>query len=368
MEGDNTSAIRPFGSVVDRYRSVATRLDTTFLKRVGVVTYFGVYAAIALGGRDVLNAATGALPAVVRPPLLAPLHVALGLPRSFAWALVSFTTMLVVLGVLVAVSLYRDDHGPEDRPARLGGRSLTGTLAPTAGARTVGRRVRSVGRRVLGTVPESPPSLDDDRPSPSTDGGATVDPEASGPSRSVVGDDGPSQGSVGGPAEESVGSPAGGGFPGDDSDWQWSDDSDDDEFEEYEDSGDERAETGTAGRERTREEATVDPLNPFGDDVPVDPVEAFDDAEVLVDNGYADDGYVVDDEPAGDAGGEPGADSDPDAGEVADSADSSVEPDEAAPWPDDDGTDAEDADADGDEEEPSADAEWPGDWISGDEL
>lgn len=361
MQGDNTSAIRPFGSVVDRYRSVAARLDTTFLKRVGVVTYFGVYAAIALGGRDVLNEATGALPAVVRPPLLAPLHVALGLPRSVAWALVSFTTMLVVLGVLVAVSLYRDDHATEDRPARLGGTSLTGTLAPTTGARAVGRRVRSVGRRVLGSVPESPPSLDDDRPSPSTDGGATFDPEASGPSGSVVGDDGPAQGSVGGPAEESVGSPTGGDPTGDDSDWHWSDDSDD-EFEEYEVPGDEPSETGSARRDRTREEATVDPLNPFGDDVPVEPVDEFDDAEVLVDDGHADDGYVVDGELDGDAG-----DVVADRPETADSSDA---PDEAAPWPDDDGTEAEDVspDADGDEEEPSADAEWPGDWISGDEL
>lgn len=333
MEGDTTPAIRPFVSVVDRCRSVAARLDTTFLKRVGVVTYFGVYAAIALGGRAVLNAATGTLPPFVRPPALAPLHVTLGLPRSFAWGLVSFTTTLLVLGVLVAVSLYRDDHGTDARPARLGGTSLTETLAPATRARAVGRRVRSVGSRIRGSVPESPSSIDGDRLSPSTDGGATVDPDASGAA----------------------------GSTGDDGD-------------------------GSSGGGRAREEPTVDPLNPFGGEVPVDPVDAFDDAEVLVDDEHADDGEVVDeerdgevahrseadDEPVGDTGGGPVAEGEPATGAGVDHAGSSDAPDESAPWPDE-AADAGDADgeetgATGDEEEPSADAEWPDDWIPGDEL
>lgn len=336
MEGDNTPVIRPFVSVVDRYRSVAERLDTTFLKRAGVVTYFGVYAAIALGGRTVLNEATGTLPPFVRPPALAPLHVTLDLPRSFAWGLVSFTTTLLVLGVLVAVSLYRDDRGTDDRPARLGGRSLTGTLAPTTRARAVGRRVRSAGRRLRDAVPESPRPPDGDHLSPSTDGGATVDPDASGAAGSVVGDEPTGDGSSGG---------------------------------------------GRAG-----EEPTVDPLNPFGGDVPVDPVDAFDDAEVLVDDEHADDGDVVDeerdgevadrseadDEPVGDTGGGPVAEGEPATGDGVDHAGSSDTPDESAPWPDE-AADAGDADveeigAQGDEEEPSADAEWPDDWIPGDEL
>jgi hypothetical protein len=72
---------RLFGADSDRFAAVRSMVDGDRLKRVGVVTYFSVYLAIALGGWQRLVALTQQLPALVRPPARSQLHVLLGLPR-----------------------------------------------------------------------------------------------------------------------------------------------------------------------------------------------------------------------------------------------------------------------------------------------
>lgn len=95
-------------------RSTVEAVDGDCLKRVGVATYFGVYALIALGGWQALVGATQRLPRSVRPPAPGPLHVLFGLPRSVAWSIVSLSVTVVTLGALatVHVARARDEDPP----------------------------------------------------------------------------------------------------------------------------------------------------------------------------------------------------------------------------------------------------------------
>jgi hypothetical protein len=76
-------------------------VDGRRLKRVGVLTYFGVYAAIFLGAREAVNVALAALPVSVGPEPLPPLAATLGLPVSVAWSVVSFAVALVAVGAVL---------------------------------------------------------------------------------------------------------------------------------------------------------------------------------------------------------------------------------------------------------------------------
>lgn len=88
------------------------RLNTGRLKRVGIVTYFGFYALIALGMRRGVNELLQWLPDDIRPALLAPLDSVFGLPTSIAWSITSLTVSLSVIAVVAGISLYRAN--PED--------------------------------------------------------------------------------------------------------------------------------------------------------------------------------------------------------------------------------------------------------------
>lgn len=81
-------------------------LDTTRLKRVGVVTYFGVYALVFFGIHRVVNRLILELPSVVRPPLLDPVWVVIDLPRSLAMGTFSLGVTALVLGAMVAKSAW----------------------------------------------------------------------------------------------------------------------------------------------------------------------------------------------------------------------------------------------------------------------
>lgn len=324
MDRDSTFVIRSVARTRDRLQSTVETLDTTFLKRVGVLTYFGVYAVIAFGGRRAVNGVVGALPPIVRPPALVPLHEVLGLPRSVAWALVSFATALTVICVLIAVSLRREAG---DRPPRLGGDSIRRTFSPGARVRWGGRRIR----RALTTASEP---TDDDRPSPSFDAGSSFsfDPtDEAPPPAAPDGDDGaeldvdeepptvPRDGSDGGGDTHADGKPEVGVSAA--------------------------ATVGTGVDQRT-----VD----VGDTSIATEAGTVDDAEILTDDESADGPSTSD------AGGDADREA---AGESADGVDRDVDGeslDEVAPWPDEPDT----ADAEAFDE----DAEWPGGWISGDEL
>lgn len=97
------------------------RLDTGRLKRVGVVSYFGFYALIALGVRRGINELFRWLPDGLRPALLAPIDAVLGLPTSIAWSLASFVVSLTVVAIVAGVSVYRLQ--PEDDPDSNAGRN-----------------------------------------------------------------------------------------------------------------------------------------------------------------------------------------------------------------------------------------------------
>ncbi|SEP21989.1 hypothetical protein SAMN04487948_12265 [Halogranum amylolyticum] len=81
-------------------------LNTRRLKHVGIVTYFGVYALIALGIRRGLNSMFQSLPQTVRPAPLLPLDVLFGLPTSVAWSLTSLGVALFTVGVVACHSLF----------------------------------------------------------------------------------------------------------------------------------------------------------------------------------------------------------------------------------------------------------------------
>lgn len=94
---------------LERARSVVTELqtlNTRRLKYVGIATYFGVYALIALGARHGVNWAFRSLPGVVRPAPLAPLDVSLGLPTSVAWGITSLSVALLTVSLVALHSLF----------------------------------------------------------------------------------------------------------------------------------------------------------------------------------------------------------------------------------------------------------------------
>lgn len=91
------------------WRSVVAELqslNTRRLKHVGIVTYFGVYALIALGIRRGLNSMFQSLPQTVRPAPLLPLDVLFGLPTSVAWSLTSLGVALFTVVVVACHSLF----------------------------------------------------------------------------------------------------------------------------------------------------------------------------------------------------------------------------------------------------------------------
>lgn len=83
----------------------AQALNRRRLKYVGIVTYFGVYALIALGLRRGLNTLLQSLPPAVRPGPLVPLDALLGLPTSVAWGLTSLCAALLAVGGVASYSL-----------------------------------------------------------------------------------------------------------------------------------------------------------------------------------------------------------------------------------------------------------------------
>ncbi|WP_254831701.1 hypothetical protein [Haloglomus salinum] len=115
--------IRLFGDDSGRLEAFRSIVDADRLKRVGVVTYFSVYLAIALGGWQRLVALTQQLPALVRPPALSQLHVLLGLPRSVAWGLVSLSVTFLTVGLVVSVQCYRSRSDAPPSLADISGRS-----------------------------------------------------------------------------------------------------------------------------------------------------------------------------------------------------------------------------------------------------
>lgn len=88
-------------------------LDTGGLKRLGVFTYFGVYAFLFVVHR-LVNRLVFALPAGVRPPPVAPVWEVLALPQSVAMALFSLAvTALVLTAVMARDALDRLDAADE---------------------------------------------------------------------------------------------------------------------------------------------------------------------------------------------------------------------------------------------------------------
>lgn len=124
----------PFDSDwAQRIRTLVEPMDAGRLKRVGVVTYFGVYALVAVGGWRVLVDLWQLLPPAVRPPALPPLHVLFGLPRSVAWALVSLSVALVTVGAVAGYRVSRARAGGSASLDELGGSSRLDRLRPSAG-------------------------------------------------------------------------------------------------------------------------------------------------------------------------------------------------------------------------------------------
>jgi hypothetical protein len=143
---------RLFGDNSDRFAAVRSIVDADRLKRVGVVTYFSVYLAIALGGWRWLVALTQQLPALVRPPALSQLHVLLGLPRSVAWGLVSLSVTFLTVGLVVSAQCYRFRNEAPPSLADISGRSWRDRM-PTAGGVRGGLPERP---RVRGRLPAAP--------------------------------------------------------------------------------------------------------------------------------------------------------------------------------------------------------------------
>lgn len=114
---------------VRRLRSTVGLVDTTRLKRVGIATYFGVYALIAVGGWRTLVGLGQRLPASVRPPVLPALHVLLGLPRSLAWGFVSLAVALLTVAVVATGHLVRARRARPQSLDDIGGRSWRDRLS-----------------------------------------------------------------------------------------------------------------------------------------------------------------------------------------------------------------------------------------------
>lgn len=136
------------GDESGRFAVLRSTVDGDRLKRVGVVTYFSVYFAIALGGWRTLVEFTQELPLVVRPPALARLHVLLGLPRSVAWGLVSLSATVLAMAFVVSVQCYRVRRDGPPSLADIGDRSWRSRV-PT------GREVRDRLPDVPGPSPRS---------------------------------------------------------------------------------------------------------------------------------------------------------------------------------------------------------------------
>lgn len=305
MRSKFTLPFRPFAGLYHRYRSVVARLDTTFLKRAAVVTYFGVYGAIAFGRRP-LNRAVNDLPALLRPPSFDPIHVALGLPRSVAWALVSVMVMLVVVLALILVSLHRDRRDPEDDVERLGEppqRTGVGRWTPAP----LVALSRAVTGRSSDRARDTPPS---------TDGGEAVAQETStdDASTTVLVD------------------------TTEDSNADVSEDT-----SEHDDPADQSDGSDAAVA------APTDPIPPVRTGLSQGQTYPFDGVEILTADG-AEGNVQVDESP------DEAVDVDPTANASGDS------PDSVTPWP------SETTEVSDDQESPSADAEWPGDWMSGDDV
>lgn len=133
-EGGVVAPSSPFDSDwIQQVQTLAEPMDASRLKRVGVVTYFGVYALIAVGGWRVLVGLWQLLPPVIRPPALPPLHVLFGLPRSVAWALVSLSIALVAVGAVAGYRVSRARAGESASLNELGGSSRLDRLRPSVG-------------------------------------------------------------------------------------------------------------------------------------------------------------------------------------------------------------------------------------------
>ena len=139
-----TGAADGDGNRIESFRTAIAPLDGTRLKRVAVVTYFGVYALIAVGGWRWLVDASQQVPPLVRPPAFAPLHVILGIPRSFAWGVVSLSITGLAVAAVATIQLRR---GAGDRQGEYTGsdRSIgKGLVAHTGGSsRPRGTRLRT---------------------------------------------------------------------------------------------------------------------------------------------------------------------------------------------------------------------------------
>jgi hypothetical protein len=105
-------------------------VDGDRLRHVSILTYFGTYGLILLGGREAVNAVLGVLPAAVRPGPLPPLATVLNLPVSVAWGVTSFAVALVAVALVLA-----DARPSSDRRLRTGaGSEADGSSDPTGAA------------------------------------------------------------------------------------------------------------------------------------------------------------------------------------------------------------------------------------------
>lgn len=104
-------------SILSRLAAVARRLNTRRLKRVGILTYFGFYALVALGLRRLVNRLLRAFPESLRPAPLAPLDATFGLPTSIAWSLTSLAVALLTVTAVAGYSLSRTPPNDADPTA-----------------------------------------------------------------------------------------------------------------------------------------------------------------------------------------------------------------------------------------------------------
>lgn len=104
-------------------------LDTTRLKRISVVTYFGFYALLLFDVHRAVNEVIRALPEVIQPPLLDPVWVVMDLPRSVAMGVSSLVVATLVVGILVARSALTTLG--ERRPGPTADRTARATTEPT---------------------------------------------------------------------------------------------------------------------------------------------------------------------------------------------------------------------------------------------
>lgn len=169
-------------------------LDTTRYKRVGVITYFGVYALLLFEVHVAVNAVLATLPAAVRPPPVEPVWVLIDLPQSLAMGLFSLAVTALVVGTLVVKSVLTTVGEPgsgtaADHSAQAWREGATGSTRPEgdewtrgSGGPTARHRVhnttslRDGGSAGLdegrGTVHGMQSGVSDDRPAAKPAGGA----------------------------------------------------------------------------------------------------------------------------------------------------------------------------------------------------